>query len=156
MIKKTSLLLGLIFCLVSTIAISQTPSSTQIKKVEKLLESVHFDQLMEQQIDAIVEAMAGEPSLASHAKEFRTFFIDIMDKENLKKEMMQAYLNSFTEEEIDEMIKFNQSPLGQKILKKMPELTKQISLSMQKNMTKNQDKIRDYFVKVAANEAAKQ
>jgi hypothetical protein len=149
LLKSKFFVLGMLFSLCASVAFAQTHSSSHVKKVETLLEVVHFDEMMEKNIDLVVNNLTQDPSFASHKKEFKTLFTEIVDYESSKKRMMNAYLNAFTEAEIDEMIKFNQSPLGQKMLKKLPELSQQLMANMQDNVQSNRGKIQDLFVKIA-------
>lgn len=95
--------------------------------------------------------IAQDPSLVNYKIEFKKIFLDIIDSDSIKKNIKVAYLNTFTENEIEEMIKFNQSALGQKILKKMPELNQQVMIGMHENLENNKKKIQDLFVKIAIN-----
>lgn len=45
--------------------------------------------------------------------------------DKLKPDMIKLYTSNFNEQELKELIAFYQSPLGQKVLQKMPELTAQ-------------------------------
>lgn len=45
--------------------------------------------------------------------------------DKLKPEMVKLYTSSFTEQELKDLVKFYQSPLGQKIVQKMPQVTEQ-------------------------------
>jgi uncharacterized protein len=53
----------------------------------------------------------------------------------------EVYASVFTSEEIDELIKFYKSPLGQKLLEKEPQLTKATMQKMQAEMAKIMPKI---------------
>jgi hypothetical protein len=45
--------------------------------------------------------------------------------DKLKPEMVKLYTSNFTEQELKDLVKFYQSPLGQKIVQKMPQVTEQ-------------------------------
>ncbi|WP_263260871.1 DUF2059 domain-containing protein [Pseudomonas sp. RIT-PI-S] len=45
--------------------------------------------------------------------------------DKLKPEMVKLYTDNFTEQELKDLVKFYQSPLGQKIVQKMPQVTEQ-------------------------------
>lgn len=146
---KNKWVLGLLFTLFASIAFAQTPTAAQVKKVEKLLEISHFDKMMEQQMDMIVNSISKQSGSTRYDKEFKELFSEIINIETFKKDMIKAYLKTFTEQEIDEMIKYNQSPLGQKILKKLPELNQQVMASVNMNVEKNKKKIEDLIVKIS-------
>ncbi len=45
--------------------------------------------------------------------------------EKIKPEMVKLYTDTFTEQELKDLVKFYQSPLGKKVLEKMPAVTQQ-------------------------------
>ncbi|MBD8491469.1 DUF2059 domain-containing protein [Pseudomonas syringae] len=56
----------------------------------------------------------------------------------LKPDMVRIYTNNFTEAELKELVSFYQSPLGKKVLSKMPELAQQSVMLIQ---TKSQSAV---------------
>ncbi|KQQ56891.1 hypothetical protein ASF84_06890 [Pseudomonas sp. Leaf127] len=56
----------------------------------------------------------------------------------LKPDMVRIYTNNFTEAELKELVSFYQSPLGKKVLSKMPELAQQSVMLVQ---TKSQSAV---------------
>ena len=54
----------------------------------------------------------------------RTDFIKAVDAESFVKELSQFWLQNFTEQELDDMLKFYQTPAGKKSIALMPEYTK--------------------------------
>ncbi len=55
--------------------------------------------------------------------------------DKLKKQYIDIYVKEYTEAEINSLIKFYKSPLGQKLLSKTPEISKQAMAVGQKQMT---------------------
>lgn len=45
--------------------------------------------------------------------------------DKLKPDMVKLYTTNFSESELNDLVKFYQSPLGKKVLEKMPQLTQQ-------------------------------
>ncbi len=56
-----------------------------------------------------------------------------MSWDKLKTPIMEAYSRVYTDKEVQDIIKFYQTPTGKKMLKKMPELA-QISMGLVQNM----------------------
>jgi hypothetical protein len=63
----------------------------------------------------------------------------------------EVYAEVFTAEEIDGLIKFYKSPLGQKLLAKEPQLTKATMAKMQVEMAKIMPKLQANMAKAIAN-----
>ena len=55
---------------------------------------------------------------------FKTDFIKAVDAESFVKELSQFWLQNFTEQELDDMLKFYRTPTGKKSIALMPEYTK--------------------------------
>lgn len=146
---KNKWVLGIIIALFASFAFAQAPTPAQVKKVEKLLEVSEFDRMIEEQKKLMVDAITKQTQLKNHANEFSELFSEILDVKSIKKDMVVLYSETFTEQEIDEMIKFNQSPLGQKVHKKLPEMNKKMMAKMQTNIQQNQKKIQDLFMSIA-------
>ncbi|MBS0287626.1 MAG: DUF2059 domain-containing protein [Proteobacteria bacterium] len=149
---KNKWLFAILLSLFASLALAAKPTPAHIKKVEKLLEISHFDTLVESQINTMTAALTKQPQFAKHEQEFKELFAEIIDIKTFKKEAVNTYANTFTEAEIDEMIKINQSPIGQKILSKTPEITKQLMVGMQGNIEKNQKKLEELIVKISLEE----
>ncbi|MGD9590944.1 MAG: DUF2059 domain-containing protein [Candidatus Berkiella sp.] len=147
--NKKKYLLSAVLFLVAHLAIAASPTPSHVKKVEQLLEISHFDTLIDSQINNMTQVLVKQPQFAKHEQELKAIFQEIIDVKNLKKETIQAYTDTFSESEVDEMIKINKSPLGQKIINKTPQLTKQLMNNMQTNMAQNQKKLEDLMLKIA-------
>jgi hypothetical protein len=127
----------------------------QYKKAEKIFETVNFEKTMDQQLNQLVQVFQNNPIFANHGTELRAIFSDAMDYKALKKETISFYANNFTEKELDELIKFNQSPLGQKMQIKLPQLSSTLMKQVQAKVAKNEDKIEAQMMEIIKNEAVK-
>ena len=145
---KNKWVFAIIIALFANIAMAEVPKA-RAEKVAKLLEVSHFDNLIEDQRKMMVDAISKQVPLKGHAKEIGDLYSEIMDIPSLKKEMITLYCETFTDDEIDEMIKFNESALGQKIHKKLPGMNKKLMAKMQSNLQQNQKKIQDLFMSIA-------
>ena len=52
-------------------------------------------------------------------------FMGRAERRALKPELVKIYTTNFSEPELKELVAFYQSPLGKKVLEKMPQLTQQ-------------------------------
>lgn len=57
-----------------------------------------------------------------HRKKFLKEIKNTLSWDNIKEPIINAYSKVYSKQEVEELITFYQSPLGQKMLKKMPEL----------------------------------
>lgn len=106
----------------------------EVMNIEQTLDQVMtlMDDMMEQQFKAADLSPKGQEAMASYQDEIMDWFSEFFKWELLKDLYVDIYSEVFTEEELKELIKFYQSPIGQKLLEKMPEL-------MQKSMEKTQE-----------------
>jgi hypothetical protein len=79
--------------------------------------------------EAGAEAMMGvirkNPELAPYEEVFRTWYRKVFASGDLESEVAKIYVGAFSEEELRGLVAFYKSPLGQKALSVLPEVTKQ-------------------------------
>ncbi len=63
------------------------------------------------------------PNLEPYKGVMLEFMNRYMGFDNIKNELADIYANSFTQTELEELARFYQTPVGKKILQKLPELT---------------------------------
>jgi hypothetical protein len=138
-------------CLFLTLAVSNifADDSTKAAKVEEFLKLAKIDDTQRQtvaQIRAqmqlgILQQLFGSKPLPTDKKkeldEFRTnlgnVISDALSWEKLKPDFVKIYMEAFSEPEIDGMLAFYKSPVGQAMVAKTPALTtKGSELSQQK------------------------
>lgn len=76
------------------------------------------------------------PIYEKHRKKFHTLLTESMSWNKIKEPIIAAYSQVYTKAEIDELIAFYQSPLGQKMLQKMPELM-QVTMQVMQETSKS-------------------
>ena len=107
--------------------------TTKVAKVERLLELSHVDRLIEQskaQMAPVFDQMLaqnskqlGDEQLASEIKqEAMAFFDQQFNWRLLKPDMVQIYAETFSDEELDAIVRFYETPAGQSMIEKMPVL----------------------------------
>jgi hypothetical protein len=110
----------------------------EITNVRQMLEQVKTSAaiIMNQQFDAIKLPEEGREAAARAQQEMMDWLSQVFAWEKTKDMYVDIYVETFTEDELNELIVFNQSPLGQKVLRKMPQL-------MQRSMDKTQQVLHD-------------
>lgn len=109
--KKIILLTSL--CL-SSIAFSQSKE----QKVEKLVEAMQFDKSINAMMTQLIQGYSQKyPSVP---KEFWTKFQKEMNPKEFQKKLTPVYLKYYTEEDLDGLISFYNSPIGKKSMEVMP------------------------------------
>ncbi len=103
------------------------------QSVLKLLEVANSRQMLDQvagsinsmldkQFEALQLTPEGKDAAKMVKKEMSEWFSACFAWEKMRELYVDVYKDVFTEAEVNEMIAFYQSPLGRKMLKKMPEL----------------------------------
>jgi len=91
----------------------------------------HLEQMMIQQMNAVDLAPEAKQEFSAIQQDLMEWVNSFFGWEVMKELFVDIYVEVFSENELKELIAFYQSPLGQKMIAKMPEL-------MQKSMEKTQ------------------
>jgi hypothetical protein len=75
-----------------------------------------------------------DPEMAEMEDILREFVAEAVDWETMGPLMLQVYVETYTEEELNAMAAFYETPVGQRIVLKMPELTARTSMLSQQQM----------------------
>jgi len=147
-IKKTLLVICSLV-LFSSVCSAQTATE---KSVEKLFALTDMDQLLNSayaQMDGMFAQMSSQMELTEAQKpvmdKFFKKYTELVREElswkKLKAPMISSYQQVFSEPEVKELIEFYQSPLGKKLLEKMPQLMEVSMQMMQQSMADMMPKI---------------
>lgn len=131
------LLLSLVFIL-SFPANSYADSGVR-DSLERMFELTDMQAMIDSshaQINQMFSQMAKEQNISDeqkvifekHRKKLQRMLVESLSWDKIKEPIIEAYSQVYTKAEIDELIVFYESPLGQKMIKKMPEL---MQVSMQ-------------------------
>ena len=97
--------------------------ASQKKAAESLLALMGMEKLLSQSVDQMLALQVQQnPSLAPYQAQMKTFLNKYMSWASLKDDMAKVYMAEFTEAELNDLIKFYQTPLGKKTVEKMPSL----------------------------------
>jgi len=115
----------------------------EVTNTQKMLDQymTSFETMMEKQFDALELPSEGREAAKALQKEMMEWLSGFLAWEQMKDTYVDIYVEVFTEDELNELIEFYQSPLGQKLLKKMPEL---LQKTMQKTQAILQEKMPDF------------
>ncbi len=128
--KKT---LYFLFLLLSMFTFtSYAAPSNKNTSIEKMFAIMGIDKQFSGGFEAmlpVVDSLATRLQLDANAKEelkniYRKWFDNDIDRNIMKTKLVDIYSEAFNETEINGLIAFYQSPIGQKFLNKSPELMK--------------------------------
>ena len=88
---------------------------------EKLLESMDMERLLQASIDSSLDMQVkANPQMQKYRTVLKKFMNKYMSYANLKEDLIKLYAREFTEEELNDLTRFNMTPTGKKFLKKCP------------------------------------
>ncbi len=138
-------------------------------KAEQLFMLLRMDTMMDQlmngvkkQVQQITESMPGADQATPEQKKQMTDFQQrVMDVVNqkigwkaLEPDFINLYASTYTEEELDGIVAFYKSPIGQKMIEKTPELTAKSTQITQQKMSELQPQltqmVQDFMKQMAA------
>jgi hypothetical protein len=113
----------LIIALVLLPAVCLADTASHRKAADALLTVIKAEQDIQQSADRLAENLLRQnPQLAPHNTVVKTFITKHMNWPSLKEDVINLYVQAFTEDELKQLTTFYRSPIGQKAADKMPEL----------------------------------
>jgi hypothetical protein len=135
-------------------------------KAEQLFMLLHMDRMMDQlmsgvkrQVQQITESMDhATPEQQKQITDFQQRVMDLVNQKigwkALEPDFINLYASTYTEEELDGIIAFYKSPVGQKMIEKTPELTTKSTQVTQEKMKELQpvlsQMVQDFMKQMAA------
>jgi uncharacterized protein len=141
------LAIGLLFAAVNvTGAPAKAENDEKTKLSLQLMRAMDIDRMMQnmstqlmsaydQQFKSMAKCDEAQPIASDFSKELSEKVMTTLSGEDFKVDIAAVYAEVFTEDELRQSIAFYQSPLGKKLLARMPEL-------MQKSIVLSQDRIK--------------
>lgn len=121
------------------------------KSALKLLEVTRAEKMLDEMMTSYMSmmklqlAMSGVKEADALEKEMMDWFSELYAWENIRDIFVESYIEVFSEDELNELIRFYSSPLGQKLLNKQPEVVKK---GMQKMQVRLQEKMPEFQEKL--------
>lgn len=114
--------------------------ASQADKAFEMLEPMLRQQMMDS-LSSTMGCKAAQPVIESVSAEFAASFSASVDVEKLKVDAAAIYAETFEVDELRAMVDFYQSPVGRKLISRMPEL-------MQQSMSLMQDSMKDMLPRI--------
>lgn len=149
--KTVTFILALVISVSTTIAAEPADVAKKRELAEKLMNILRisetmtrsFDMIKKMQLDMMAKRLQGKN--IQKMEELNRSMMELIARElswkNLKDPFIDIYIESFTDEEIDALIEFYGSPIGQKLLGKQPEIEQKTMQLVQSIMMKLMPKI---------------
>lgn len=127
----------LILALLAICSIAQASETSHRAAVEKMFQASNAEKMIDSmysQMESMIEQQFKQMDLPEDAKpimaKYQNKIWNITKSElswmKIKDDMASAYMNVYSENEINELTKFYKSPVGIKFINRMPELTQQM------------------------------
>lgn len=138
------------------ISIAHADEASRRAKVEQLLVSMHMDRLTDQMM-SVAKAMSQQaiqqtPGYHQMTPEQKRITVEYQDKifklitdemgwKAMEPDVADLYAKNFTDDEINAMVAFYQSPAGQAMVEKLPQITQESMALTQQRMVQLQPKL---------------
>ncbi len=136
-----SVAIALLYCASPILA----DDAAKAAKIEQMLALTHYDRVMKQTLEQMKNMQLEQfkkleaPEARAQAEQLQqktmALLADRLSYEKVKPLFIKLYMDVFTEEEIDGMVGFYQSPAGKAMLEKTPQLMQRLMPMMQKLMS---------------------
>ncbi|WP_028455583.1 DUF2059 domain-containing protein [Chitinilyticum litopenaei] len=121
--KKLTLSLLLAAAVLAVPVYAAEPDSRQ--KATELIEMLDMRRLMDAALeDSMQSGLASNPEMAPFVPVIREFLARHMSYDSLQPELVSLYADNFTASELDAVLDFYRSPIGKKVIERMPALMK--------------------------------
>jgi len=101
----------------------QADPATHQKAAEQMLSLMDMEMVLKKSVDEMLKAqIQANPAIAPFEGVMKQFFAKHMSWNTLKPDLVKIYMEEFTEQELNELNKFYQTPTGKKAVQSMPTL----------------------------------
>jgi hypothetical protein len=103
---------------------SVADDKSQHKAAEELLRATNVEKSMTTVMDQMLAVLIQQnPQLGPYHDVIKRFMSKYLSLESLQEELITIYTEEFTEEELEQLTAFYQTPVGKKAIEKLPQLT---------------------------------
>ena len=101
------------------------PLTSHEQAAKDMLDCMNMGETFSKTIDSTLDLQIQQnPALKDKRKAMKTFFDRYMSWASLENDFIKIYTEAFTEEELKQLTVFYKTPVGQKTVRLMPELTR--------------------------------
>jgi hypothetical protein len=113
---------AVVILFVASFASAAEPHSSHEVAARQLVEAVGGASMAEAGADAMLVTVRKNPELAPYEDVFRAWFKKVMTSGDFEGELASVYMKHFSEDEIRRLTAFYATPLGQKLVRELPEV----------------------------------
>lgn len=109
-------------------AVTATPARAPVntenhrRAALRLFAVMDMQRMMDLSMDTMLAAFSKNPRMASQEGVFRDFLKEHLSWKSMEEEMLSAYVQAYTQRELEDITAFYETPTGKKSLSVMPEL----------------------------------
>jgi hypothetical protein len=154
---KTSCLIACAVGLTVLIPFTRADEKSHRQAAEELLQTMNMEKQMDSAIDQTLNAqIKAQPALAAYKDVMRKFLDKHISYAALKDDLIQIYMDEFTEPELRQITTFYKTPAGKKMSEKGPTLMgKSMKLGMER-VAKNQNELKQMILEESKKQKDKQ
>lgn len=135
-----------LFALVAVLGVAPVATAdekTHKKAAEQLLFTLRAEKALLDAVDPVIDSLIKtNDSVGKYRNSLKQYLVRQLAWEVQKEEWIAAYTEEFTEQELLDLAKFYQTPLGQKMLDKQPKLTSRLMDFAVKKALANKEDLR--------------
>jgi uncharacterized protein len=135
-----------IFAMVTLLFSMDTHAVTEdgrAKAAMRLLDAMDMRVNLARTVEQVTEAEVEKtPALVPYKSVLLEFMNKYMGYDNIKADLAKLYADAYTQSELEELARFYQTPVGKKLLNKLPELTVQGARLGQQKVEEHLDELR--------------
>lgn len=103
---------------------AQEPEPARVAAAEHLLDAMDMEHTQAKTMDAMIESQVRQnPQVAPYEGIMRSFFAKYISWNAIKADVVRIYASTYTEDELRQLTAFYQTPLGQRLLQTLPEIS---------------------------------
>lgn len=115
------------FCAVFLLFSAEAGAAQEIGRLDAALRLLDAMDMRVNLANTVEQVTLAEVEKNPKLEPYKGVMLEFMNKymgfDNIKSELADIYANAFTQTELEELARFYQTPVGKKILQKLPELT---------------------------------
>jgi len=143
-VPRTAIAVALVLAFSPLPAAHATSESKHRAAAENLMIMIHLEDQMHSMTEVMLKAqLQGNPKLADFEDIMRGFFAKYISYAALKEDLVNLYVEHFTEAELRDMAAFYSTPTGQRCIQLMPSLLQKGADLGRERVTEHMDELKD-------------